>query len=286
MKRKSSKKLSTKAWIKAEKKKQSRIGLAIFLSLILLIVIPSIYYSYNILSRPNSQTIAHEFKPKAAIVDQLSLTFPNQTFIETATNILKQAGYSVDYYPGEKVTVEFFRNLPIHGYGLIILRVHSAVAEGTTRLALFTSESYSQTKYIYEQLTGQVGIVAFLPYNEGDPLYFGVDYKFLKESMNGQFNNTTIVMMGCEGLTYTTMAEAFIQKGAKVCIGWNASVSVSHTDTATISLLKHLITEKQTINQAVENAMKEAGPDPTYNSQLTYYPLNAREYTIKNLEGT
>jgi hypothetical protein len=32
--------------------------------------------------------------------------------------------------------------------------------------------------------------------------------------------------------------------------------------------------------------MKEAGIDPTYKSQLTYYPLNAGEQTIKNLEDT
>jgi len=32
--------------------------------------------------------------------------------------------------------------------------------------------------------------------------------------------------------------------------------------------------------------MKEAGTDTTYKSQLTYYPLNAGEYTIKDLEDT
>jgi hypothetical protein len=32
--------------------------------------------------------------------------------------------------------------------------------------------------------------------------------------------------------------------------------------------------------------MEEVGTDPTYKSQLTYYPLNAGEQTIKNLEGT
>jgi hypothetical protein len=57
------------------------------------------------------------------------------------------------------------------------------------------------------------------------------------------------------------MAEAFTLKGAKVYIGWKGSVSATHTDTATISLLQHLITEKQTIKQAVENTMKEVGTD-------------------------
>lgn len=57
---------------------------------------------------------------KAAIVDQLSLTQPNPAFAETATGILEDAGYLVDYYPGEAVTVEFYRDLPTHGYDLIL----------------------------------------------------------------------------------------------------------------------------------------------------------------------
>jgi len=62
---------------------------------------------------------------KAAIVDQLSLKFPNQTYVETATDILEQARYMKDHHPSENVTVEFFRNLPTHRYNMIILRVHS-----------------------------------------------------------------------------------------------------------------------------------------------------------------
>jgi hypothetical protein len=64
------------------------------------------------------------------------------------------------------------------------------------------------------------------------------------------------------------------------------SFSPSHTDTATINLLQRLLIEKQTIKQAIDSIMKEVGPDPTYKSQLAYYPLNAGECAIKNLEDT
>ena len=102
------KRVGTKAEIKAIKEKERRIATAIFLVFILLIVIFSSYFTYNFLNQPQNQTTnPASSQLKAAIVDQLSLTFPNQTFIETATNTLKQAGYTVDYYPGEKVTVEF-----------------------------------------------------------------------------------------------------------------------------------------------------------------------------------
>jgi hypothetical protein len=274
------KRVGTKAEIEALKNRERRIATAIFLVFILLIVIFSSYFTYNLLNQPQNQTTnPASSQLKAAIVDQLSLTFPNQTFIEVATNILKQAGYTVDYYAGEEVTVEFYRNLPTRGYGLIILRVHSSAAELQGEefveipVGIFTSESYSQTKYVYEQLTDQLLMASYtMPQ---PPYYFGIVPKFVTSSMKGTFQNTIIIMMGCEGLNNTKMAEAFIQKGAKAYIGWKGAVSASHTDQATTRLLQHLISEKQTIKQAVDKTMKEVGPDPVYNSLLTYCPLEA-----------
>ena len=222
---------------------------------------------------------------KAALVDQLSLTFPNQSFVGNVTEILEQAGYTVDYYPGEEVTVEFYKNLPTHGYKLIILREHSSatVIQGKefveSPLALFTSEPYSQTKYISEQLSGHL-IIAYYPMPETS-YYFAIWPKFVTANMEGRFRNTIIVTMGCEGLTNTKMAEAFIEKGAKAYISWSQSVSASHTDQATIYLLQSLLTENQTIEQAVESTMKEVGPDPAYNSLLIYYPISSGNYTIE-----
>jgi hypothetical protein len=283
------KRVGTKAEIEAIKNRERRIATVVFLVFILLIVIFSSYFTYNFLNHLQDQTInPASSQLKAAIVDQLSLTFPNQTFIETATSTLEQAGYTVDYYAGEEVTVEFYRNLPTHGYGLIILRAHSSAAElegeefVETPVGIFTSESYSQTKYVYEQLTDQLLMASYaMPQ---PPYYFGIVPKFVTSSMKNTFQNTIIIMMGCEGLNNTKMAEAFIQKGAKAYIGWKGSVSASHTDTATTRLLQHLITDKQTTNQAIDNTMKEVGPDPSYKSLLIYYPLEVGEQTIENIK--
>jgi hypothetical protein len=91
--------------------------------------------------------------------------------------------------------------------------------------------------------------------------------------MNGKFANTIMIMMGFNGLTYTGVAQAFVEKGAKTCVGWDGSVSSSRTDQAATQLLKHLVTEGQTISQAVENTAREVGPDEAYDSILKYYPL-------------
>lgn len=242
----------------------------------------ALYSSLNL--NPSGANAPQTSEFRVAIVDLLSLTEPNQTFVQTATNILEKAGFTVDYYRGEEVTVEFYRNLPAHGYGLIILRVHSALGpDMSPPLALFTSEPYSKTKHIYEQLTDQLVSVAFY---EGEkpkePSYFGITPEFVKYSMNGRFQKAIIIMMGCNGLTYTGMAEAFIEKEAKVYISWSDSVLASHTDLATIHLLQHFLIEKRTLKESVRETFKEIGFDPSYKSLLIYFPLEAGSYTIQS----
>jgi len=238
-------------------------------------------------SPPQKQETSSTSEPKAAIVDHLSLTAPNQTFIQTATNTLKQAGYTVDYYPGEKVTVEFYRNLPTHDYGLIILRVHSALGlKGEPPVALFTSEIAEKTKYVFEQWTDRLQGVAYSPGDwEKGIIYFGIMPGFVRSSMNQRFENTIIILMGCNGLTYTNMAEAFVEKGAKVFISWNDSVLASYTDQATTHLLQHFLIEKQTLKEAVVETMQDVGADPVHNSLLIYYPFEAGDCTIQNILG-
>ncbi|MEM2249311.1 MAG: hypothetical protein QXP16_01275 [Candidatus Bathyarchaeia archaeon] len=284
--------IGTKAKIKAEKEKERKIATAILTTIILLTIILSAYFGYQILSSSFIGEALPEptiqFKPanrnselKAAIVDHLSLTAPNETFVKAAVQILTNANYTVDYYGGEKVTVELYRYLLTIDYDIILLRVHSAGASlvGGVELALFTSEPYSSRKYVYEQLKGYVGVVIYSPSDK--EAYFGISPNFVQQCMKDKFKGAIIIMMGCDGLAGTRMAKAFVDNGAKAYISWNASVSASHTDTATIRLLQHLITEKQTIKKAVENTNKEVGPDPTYNSILSYYPFSIGEQTIE-----
>jgi hypothetical protein len=288
------KSLGTKAQINAEREKEKRVATAVFLAIILLVAAFSVYFGYSILNGSPSGSTGPtlQFKQansnpklKAAIVDQVSLTSPNQTFVQAVTGILEQANYSVDYYSSERVTVDFYRNLPADGYSLIILRVHSTAAEkkGTQTLevpvVLFTSELYSSTEYVSEQLANQVFQVGFEAESQR---YFAVGPSFISSSTNGAFQNTVVIMMGCEGLTNILMADAFIQKGAEAYISWNGSVLASYTDQATTRLLQHLVAEHQTINQAVENTTQEVGSDPYYNSTMEYYPSESGNYTIQN----
>jgi len=239
---------------------------------------------YSSIYSSNQTVVDQKSERKAAIVDHLSISqqTKNEAFFETSKAILNTAGFHVYYYAGGAVTVDFYRNLPSRGFDFIIFRVHSTGRpkqehELGDLVVFFTSEKYSTTKHISEQIAGQVVITTF-PYDEQK--YFGVTPSFVKDSMNGRFKNTIIIMMGCDGLKYTSMAEAFIGRGAKVYIGWNGPVDAAHTDQATTHLLQNLVTEKQTIKQALAETMNEVGPDPTHKSILSFYPAKAENIVI------
>jgi len=211
----------------------------------------------------------------AAIVDQLSLTQPNPDFAASATSILEQAGYAVEYYPGEEVTVNFYRDLPAHGYDLIILRVHSGLVMETSALTgsrlprgyvgLFTAEPFSETRYVAEVKAGALGPAS---YYEGGPQYFGVAPTFMESNTRGKFDDATVILMGCDGLRSYETGRSFVQRGAKAVVGWTGPVSASHTDAATERLLQHLVIDALSVQEAVTQTMVDVGPDPSYGSKL------------------
>jgi hypothetical protein len=272
-----------KAQFRAKDKKLFAATFFVFFALFIAASLIFVYYYPDQSENPN---INPSSKSTVAIVDQLSLTYPNQTFIQTATSVLKNAGYAVDYYPGENVTVNFYRNLPAYNYKIIILRVHAAIWPEMQLISFFTSETYSESKYTADQLSFYLGRAIFPNQTINDPGYFAITANFVKNAMKGSFNDTTIIMMGCYGLEYPSMAQVFIEKGAKVYIGWNDTVSADHTDETTTILLKHLILEKQAIGQAIENTMKEKGADPIAQGIITYYPPEAGEQTIQYIGTT
>lgn len=211
---------------------------------------------------------------RAALVDQLSLTAANPEFVQETTQLLKTNGYEVDYFEGAAVTVDLYRTLPRRGYDLVILRVHSTAVisrgdEDVTSVSLFTGQAYSRDIYYDEQLQGRVG---FAQYTEDGPKFFGITSDFVRYSMEGKFDDTVILMMGCQGFINDRGAEAFAEKGARTFIGWDGLVSAEHTDQATQELLRHIVAEKADPAEAVSLTMANIGPDPDFGSRLVSRP--------------
>lgn len=212
--------------------------------------------------------------PRAVILDQLSLTSPNPSFVQTATGTLEGAGYHVDYYAGDQVTVDLIRNLPAGNYDLILFRSHVArllttSGQYTDDVMLFTNEDYDGSKYDAEQSVGRLGRVSLFTQSEK---YFGILHQFVEQSLEGRFTKATVLLMGCDGARNDAMANAFLDSGADSFVSWNNEVSASHNDLTTEVLLQRLVVDKLPLTQAVNATMGEVRSDPVYKSSLVSYP--------------
>jgi hypothetical protein len=253
------------------------------IALAVLVILMAGLFLFNGCSKP-TPVIESKITLKAAIIDQLSTFYPNQNFNEQITNLLTQNGFKVDLFQGEEVTVDFMRNLPEKGYQLIIFRAHAGILGTGDKVVqktyLFTNESYSETKYTYEQLSDKI---AKARTTESSPWVFALGADFIYKSMEGQFSRSAVFMMGCATLNLDDMAKAFIGKGASAYFGWNASVGINYVDNTMPNLLKKVLTRDNTLESAVMAARKEAGPDPTSGALLGCYPQESGAKTFSEL---
>ncbi len=231
--------------------------------------------------------------PKTAvIVDQLQSTSPDQAFVDDVTRTLVESGYTVDYVPGKDVTVDYYRELPSQGYGLVIVRAHSGFVlrdPGDTdpqEPFLFSSEPYSDDAHGGDQESRRLSVAYYLTADletvagdpgellerfKDEPRYFGIKPSFVQSSMQGAFPGSMIVLMGCSGLATNELARAFIEKGARAVVGWDDLVSAQHTDDATERLLERMLGDGLPTAEAVSATAADVGADPTYGGQLVYY---------------
>jgi hypothetical protein len=221
-------------------------------------------------------------KPKAVIIDQLAITDPNPDFVNAAGTRLQAAGYAVDYYRADEVTVDFYRELPRKGYKFIVIRSHASqkvyerdrATGGSIEkdgVALFTNESYTPFSHTDDQREYRLGVGSYPQLGITDK-YFLIGPTFVQSSMKGQFHGATIVLMGCGGLSTKDMAQAFQRRGVSEFISWDTLVTAAHTDAATEALLTYLLSDGLPPSEAVAKTMADVGPDPSYGSRLLSFP--------------
>ena len=115
------------------------------------------------------------------------------------------------------------------------------------------------------------------------PWIFAISAQFIDWSMKGQFDNTAIIMMGCDCFHFEDLAYAFIQRGASTYIAWDASVMLDYVDGATATLVEKLCSKELTIKEAVAQTMEAKGPDPNYGAVLKYYPSQSANKTLRQV---
>jgi len=159
--------------------------------------------------------------------------------------LLDQAHLSHVMYTS--VDVNLIRLIPTGGYKIIVIWSHSGIND------MATTERYTMTGHVLEQLTGEVG-----RYLVGGKQYFSVGPEIIS-TMRGQLHGSMVFLMGCNTLTQPELAHAFVQKGASLVVGWKGIVSLSATDTFAISLFQRVLQQNMSMNDAMSATQADLG---------------------------
>jgi len=205
--------------------------------------------------------------PKAVIIDQLHNELPSKDFQNKVTEYLTGAGYKVDLYTTDEITIDFYKKLPAMNYEYIVIRSH-ALGEGMVdkSASLFTGEKYSEHKYIKEQFLGHIGRGVPILYGEmmkldGDRImdktYYVIGSKFVEEFMVGNFQNSTIILAGCETAKDSKLAESFLKRGASEVIGWTGLVDSTNNVLVVLDVLDKTLGSGIEMKDAIQLTMKK-----------------------------
>lgn len=243
------------------------------------------------------QSFVEDSVPKAVIIDQLNDEIPDEAFQKQATLYLEEAGYEVDLITTKEITVDFYKKLPTMNYKIVVVRTHGADDSDNSDVVLFTGEKYTEDKYISEQLFGNVKKaapvleIAFSPQNSNsewvivndtyryqkssvkqeestDDAYFAISPKFVKESMEGKFNDTLFILGGCETLVNPSLASSLVEKGASTVVGWDATVGNISNDSAILLFLENYLINQYDVKKTVSIIQDGLVPENMY------YPAN------------
>ena len=137
---------------KSKRKRGAKLGrkgsplLKVTFIMVLLFALTLLFFGwFYMANKPQSTSGSSVDMSRAAIIDGIGVTKPNQEFIEGVKEVLEVAGLKVDVYEGADVTIDLL--MKIGGYGLLILRLHSAVDRECDFLYLFSAEKFNETEY-------------------------------------------------------------------------------------------------------------------------------------------
>ena len=242
---------------------------------------------------------------KAAIIDQLHDHIPNIYLQNEASRYLVDAGYLVDIYKTEDITIDFYKKLPTMDYDYIVFRTHALngrTAEDSPKL--YTNDKYTTDRYVNEQLLGIVDGALLNPrttiqatidvsdLNETNRVvaslrdtsnliafdatitsnnYFVIGAKAVETLMVGQFPGSTIILGGCDTLSNPQLAKSLIKRGASEVVGWDGTIDSVDNDAVMLSVLRKTLENDMILSEVIESEMDNFVQVPGNSASLEYY---------------
>ena len=101
-------------------------------------------------------------------------------------------------------------------------------------------------------------------------MYFLVGAKMVDELMVGEFEDTVILIGGCESLRNRDLAESLIWRGAADVIGWDRTIGSIENDRIMLEFLEKTLVDKGIIDNVVIEINTEFSSDLQFSSKLRH----------------
>ncbi len=179
---------------------------------------------------------------------------------------LERAGYTVDYYKDENVTINLLKRLDDEGYGVIYINSHGFI-DPQGSFALFINEKIDSEKANLYRNDLEEKSIGYLEAGSLAGYLYVTPRFFLLYGNNSLFSDALIFIDACHSGNNTSLAEVFLNLGAQCFIGWNGPVNVIHG----IMMDGKFFHEACKYNKTVEQALRGTRADPDSGATLTYF---------------
>ena len=204
---------------------------------------------------------------RVIVYDQLIDVPSEMDFNDEALDIC-EGRLKMDYLAGAEVDVDTLKLGP-GSSALAVFRVHSGVFD--KRSWLFTGEEYSESGHVMDQVRGLVHIARCSSTSE---LVFAVGPEFIHEYWRN-LDGCVILLMGCESMDDTSLANVMVDRGASAVVGWKGPVSIDESDMATLRLLEALIS-----GASVGEAVEQVDGEFRLGGRLVFHPVEAYGFRL------
>ncbi|MBS7634090.1 hypothetical protein KEJ34_01110 [Candidatus Bathyarchaeota archaeon] len=179
---------------------------------------------------------------------------------------LERAGYTVDYYKDENVTINLLKRLDDEGYSIIYINSHGFI-DPQGFYGLFINEKIDTEKAnLYQSDLEEKSIRCLEDGSLAGYLYVTPQF-FSLYGNNSLSPDALIFIDACHSGNNTSLAEVFLNLGAQCFIGWNGPVNVIHG----IMMDGKFFHEACKYNKTVEQALRGTRADPDSGATLTYF---------------
>jgi len=215
----------------------------------------------------------HPVSKKAAVIDTLRDDWAPASTPDSIFNLLKAAGYSVDYIKSDNANLQFFTRFDDNEYGVVFIRSHGGMINvaGDDKLHIMVRPFFSS----FPPASGYNGIGVFTVNTDVLPQGFAYAYAFnnlfVQQYMNNKhFPNSLFHLLVCQSanpLAQDDMIKSFLDRGVGCYTGWTDTASSAYGDPSAVQFFTVLCeSSANPINKVADaiSIISSAGrsPDP------------------------